>query len=85
MEEETTISEDYKKWFNRGYELRKTMPEVFKSMTFPNNEPKEITQAFEAGRKQYEADYGMDLERDSFRERMSEKFRSKDKGKNRGR
>ncbi|WP_339608887.1 hypothetical protein [uncultured Roseivirga sp.] len=85
MEEEANISEEYKKWFNRGYHLRSTMPEVFKNMTVPQNEPKEITQAFEAGRKQFEKEHGIDLERDAFREKMKESMRSKGQQKNRGR
>jgi hypothetical protein len=85
MEEKGNVSEDYKKWFNRGYHLRSTMPEVFENMTVPKGEPKEITEAFEAGRKQFEKEYDLTNERDEYRELMKKRLRNKNKSKHRGR
>ena len=83
--EDEKVSEQYKKWFNRGYHLRSTMPEVFEHMTVPPGEPKEITEAFEAGRKQFEKEYGLEKERDDYRERIREQLRDKRQSKDRGR
>ncbi|WP_422006803.1 hypothetical protein [Roseivirga pacifica] len=85
MEEKGNVSEDYKKWFNRGYHLRSTMPEVFENMTVPKGEPKEITEAFEAGRKQFEKDFGYEKQREEFRNRMKDQFKNNDKEHGRGR
>lgn len=82
MEEESLeVSDEYKRWFNRGYELRKTMPEVFNNMKTPQNEPKGITQAFEAGVKQFERENV----RDQLREQMERKFHDRDHRIDRGR
>lgn len=85
MEEELKVYEEYKKWFNRGYHLRSTMPEIFKDMTVPQNESKEITQAFEAGRKEFEKEFGYNKERDDFREKMRAQMANKNKIKGRDR
>ena len=79
------VSEEYKRWFNRGYHLRSTMPEIFEHMTVPPGEPKEITEAFEAGRKQFEKEYGLDKERDDFRKEMRDHLKQKRQSKDRGR
>lgn len=80
MEEKGNVSEDYKKWFNRGYHLRSTMPEVFENMTVPKGEPKEVTEAFEAGRKQFEKDHGLDMDMKTNREQLRKQFKSKNIG-----
>lgn len=85
MEEKGNVSEDYKKWFNRGYHLRSTMPEVFENMTVPKGEPKEITEAFEAGRKQFEKEYGHTNEIDNYRDRMREQLNANRKKRDRER
>tara|TARA_Y100000588_G_C14142942_1_gene876960 strand:+ start:658 stop:915 length:258 start_codon:yes stop_codon:yes gene_type:complete len=85
MEEELKISEEYKKWFNRGYHLRSTMPKVFKDMSIPSGEPKEITEAFEAGRKQFEKDFGYEKPREEFRNKIKDQFKNNDKEHGRGR
>lgn len=77
MDDDLKVSKEYKKWFNRGYHLRSTMPEVFKGMTVPENEPKEITQAFNAGVKQFETDYGIDREKEAQKEKLREQYRQK--------
>jgi len=84
MEEQTALSEDYKKWFNRGYELRKTMPGIFKDISMPTDQSNEKTQAFEAGRKQFEKEYGLDKARDDFREKMRDQLKNKGHNKDRG-
>lgn len=84
MEEKTTVSEEYKKWFNRGYHLRSTMPEIFKDMKVPPGEAKEITEAFDAGRKQFEKDFGLEKEREEVRNRIRNSLNQKSRGKGRG-
>lgn len=65
MEEELSVSADYKKWFNRGYSLRQIMPEVFDGLTIPKNEPSMNTKAFDAGAKQAQRENTVNQERDN--------------------
>ncbi len=80
MEEELNISEEYKQWFNRGYNLRKTMPQIFQGMKIPENEPSSKMRAFDAGVKQFESEYGVE------REALRQQLRSRsDRGQNQNR
>lgn len=63
MEENLKVSENYKKWFNRGYELQKSMPTILNGMTIQGI-LSERSEAFHAGRKQYELDRARDVEKE---------------------
>ena len=85
MEENLKVSEEYKKWFNRGYELQKSMPNVFDSLTI-QGEGSEKAQAFEAGRNQYEMDKDREIEKekdDALRSRLQARKRGRSRGRDR--
>lgn len=82
MEEDIKVSEEFKKWFNKGYDLRNKMPEVVKSMKLSENEQSENMKAFAAGAKEFEREYGFD--KDQERDRLREAFKQNEKSQDRG-
>lgn len=85
MEENLKVSENYKKWFNRGYELQKSMPIVLNGMTMQGTAT-ERSEAFNAGRKQYELDCAHEIEKEkdaAILARLQRKRTSKNRGRDR--
>lgn len=85
MDENLKVSADYKKWFNRGYRLREQFPDIFKTMVTPKDEPKEITQAFEAGAKEFERKFGYDREKENLKQQYRKRGKERTNAKNRKR
>ncbi|MDW3195860.1 MAG: hypothetical protein R8G66_26030 [Cytophagales bacterium] len=77
MEEELNVSAEYKQWFNRGYNLRKSMPEIFKGMDRPKEEPSSKMRAFDAGVKEFEREQA----RISLHQHINSSSRNKDMGR----
>jgi len=63
MDEDLDISEDFKKWFNKGYQFGQKFPHLKDQITTPKDGLNDKMKAFDAGLKQFEKDHGYERQK----------------------
>jgi len=84
MDEDLAVSEDFKKWFNKGYQFGQEFPQLKDQITTPKGGLNDKMKAFDAGLKQFEKDHGYDQklkEREDLRSHYRIQQQSRGKGR----